>query len=306
MKIPGISFLKTKKLIVTHDSGFHTDDVFAAATLSLIFEKDDQPFIIRRSREASDIEKADIVFDVGGIYDPEKGRFDHHQTEGAGVRENGVPYASFGLVWKHFGMNLVDSEYLWQSIDNQLVAPIDAPDNGFSLVTLTVPGIQPFYLGDVISTLFSRGQDPDREFFQAVLFAKRLLTESIEKIKAGEEIKNKIIEKYEDGIDKRLAVIDIPTTRQMIWVSLVDKKEVLFSVFQSKTSGDWKILGMKNDLSAFPVKKDLPASWSGLQGEELSRVSGVSGAIFCHRNLFLASAETKESALRMAKIALDN
>ncbi len=306
MKIPGISFLKTKKLIVTHDGGFHADDVFAAATLSLVFEKEDQPFIIRRSRESGDIERADIVFDVGSVYDPEKGRFDHHQAEGGGKRENGIPYASFGLIWKHFGMKISDSEYIWKAVDNQLASPIDAPDNGFTLATLTVPGVQPFYLGDVLNTLFARGQDPDKEFFQAVLFAKRIISEFMEKIKAGEEIKNKIIEVYESGDDKRLAILDVPTTRQMVWVSLVDKPEVLFTVFSSRTSGDWKILGMKNDLSVFKVKKDLPASWSGLQGEELSLLTGVPGAIFCHRNLFLASAETREGAIAMAKLALNN
>ena len=43
------------------------------------------------------MDSADIVIDVGGQYDPDAGRFDHHQRGGAGERENGIPYSSFGL-----------------------------------------------------------------------------------------------------------------------------------------------------------------------------------------------------------------
>ena len=34
---------------------------------------------ILRTRDAAEIDKATIVVDVGGTYEPEKQRFDHHQ-----------------------------------------------------------------------------------------------------------------------------------------------------------------------------------------------------------------------------------
>jgi uncharacterized UPF0160 family protein len=307
MKIPGSSFFKTKKLIVTHDSNFHTDDVFAAATLSLYFEKTDQPFIIRRSRDKSDIEKADIVFDVGFVYDAEKGRFDHHQSDGAGIRENGVPYAAFGLVWKHFGLALLDqNKNIWKAVDDQLATPIDAPDNGFSLTEQVIPNIQPFYLGDVISVLFSKGQDPDKEFFQAVIFAKKLMTEFIERIKAGEEVKDRILDEYESSDDKKIVVAGFPTTRQMMWVALKEKTDVLFGVFQSKTNSDWNIVAMRKTLNSFGNRKDMPESWGGLQEVDLQKVTGVPDAVFCHRNLFLASARSKKGAIALAELAVNN
>ena len=75
--------------IVTHSSDFHTDDLFAVATILLALG-DTKDFEIIRSRDMSVIETGDYVVDVGGIYDPEKNRFDHHQEGGAGKRDNGI------------------------------------------------------------------------------------------------------------------------------------------------------------------------------------------------------------------------
>jgi uncharacterized UPF0160 family protein len=306
MKIPGVSFFKSKKLIVTHNGGFHSDDVFAAATLALYFEKLDQPFIIRRSREQEDIEKADIVFDVGMEYDAEKGRFDHHQPGGAGERENGIPYAAFGLVWKHYGLELVEDEEVFQRVDDQLAAPIDGPDNGFAIDKVLVEGIKPFYLGDVLTLLFGKGDDYDKAFADAVQFAKKILSEFIERAKIGAEIKKEILDAYAQVEDKRIAVLDFKTSRQAVWAALEGEKEVLYSVFQSRSDDDWNVVAMRNDLTKFENKKDMPREWSGLQAEELQKVSGVPDAIFCHKSLFLASAKSKEGAIALAKLALKN
>jgi uncharacterized UPF0160 family protein len=82
------------KTIVTHNGNFHADDVFSIAAFKCIFSS----FKLIRTRDFDIIAKADIVIDVGGEYDPEAGRFDHHQRGGAGERENGIPYSSFGLI----------------------------------------------------------------------------------------------------------------------------------------------------------------------------------------------------------------
>ena len=58
-----------------------------------------------RTRDEKIIETGDFVVD-GRRYDAKRNRFDHHQTGGAGFRENGIPYAAFGLVWKEFGSAL--------------------------------------------------------------------------------------------------------------------------------------------------------------------------------------------------------
>src|SRR3990167_6875007 len=121
------------KKLITHNGSFHTDDIFAAAALSLMLEKKGDSFEIIRTHDPEAIANGDYVFDVGGIYDEEKNRFDHHQKEFNNKRESGILYSSFGLVWKKFGIELAGSEKAAESIDRHLVAPIDASDNGFDL-----------------------------------------------------------------------------------------------------------------------------------------------------------------------------
>ena len=85
-----------------------------------------ETFEIIRTRDEEAISNADYVFDVGGIYDEDKNRFDHHQKDGAGKRENGIEYASFGLVWRKFGIKLCVDTKVVDLVDKILVAPIDA------------------------------------------------------------------------------------------------------------------------------------------------------------------------------------
>src|SRR4051812_13143050 len=92
------------KRVVTHYRDFHADDVFGIAVIKMLFPKVE---VIRSEyADMNKINAADIKVDIGGKYDSEKLEFDHHQPEGAGFRENGIPYASCGLVWNHFGMEL--------------------------------------------------------------------------------------------------------------------------------------------------------------------------------------------------------
>jgi uncharacterized UPF0160 family protein len=63
---------------------------------------------------------------------------------------------------------------------------------------------------------------------------------------------------------------------------------------------------MRKEKKSFINRKDLPFSWSGLRDEEFQKVTGVSDAVFCHRALFLAVAKSKEGAIKLAQLALEN
>ena len=64
---------------------------------------------------------AGIVFDIG------RGRYDHHQKDSR-VRENGVPYAAFGLLWEELGGAILGEE-LAAEFDEAFVQPLDNNDN---------------------------------------------------------------------------------------------------------------------------------------------------------------------------------
>ena len=71
----------------THGGKFHADDVFSSALL-LYFNPEIQ--ITRGNQVPEDYEG--IVYDIG------RGEYDHHQKDSR-VRENGIAYAAFGLLW---------------------------------------------------------------------------------------------------------------------------------------------------------------------------------------------------------------
>ena len=114
---------KSKKIIVTHSSKFHPDDIFAVTTLELMLEKECIEYEVIRTRDMEITNKADYVVDAGFIYDEARERFDHHQIEGAGARNNGSPYASFGLVWKKYGYMLCGNQEIAQSAKKRNILP---------------------------------------------------------------------------------------------------------------------------------------------------------------------------------------
>lgn len=65
------------KLVGTHSDCFHCDEVMA--TSMLLYTKEFEKCIIVRSRDQEILDQLDIQCDVGGVFDPEKRRFDHHQ-----------------------------------------------------------------------------------------------------------------------------------------------------------------------------------------------------------------------------------
>ena len=140
-----------KIVIATHDGMFHSDDVFAVAALLIMLDGAPVVTNIMRTRETEAIVKADFVVDVGGEYSAEKNRFDHHQIGGAGARENTVPYASFGLVWKKFGTEITGE--VSGAVDRHLVSAIDAHDSGVDLYTKTIPSALPYLVDQFVHNL---------------------------------------------------------------------------------------------------------------------------------------------------------
>ncbi|MBI5400913.1 MAG: MYG1 family protein [Candidatus Yonathbacteria bacterium] len=291
-----------KKKIVTHSGNFHTDEVFACAVLSLLHEGAVE---IVRSRDPEVWATGDYVVDVGGEYDPAHGSFDHHQIGGAGVRENGIPYSSYGLVWKEYGEKISGSAYVTRVIDEFIVQPVDAGDNGFE--TFGVRGeVAPYILQDAISAFrpgWNEARTEDEGFFDAVPFAEKILAREIVRAKTEEEGKRYAEEAYAKAEDKRIIILE---DHYPWYEALGTKPEPLFVVKPDRGNmGKWKIEAVRSDVHSFKNRKDLPINWGGKTGAELAEVSGVPDALFCHTKLFVAVAGSKEGALMLAKLAID-
>ena len=81
--------------LITHGSKFHADDVFSTAFMSLIIEN---PVVCRVNNIDFSVGDDVIIYDIGF------GEFDHHQKSRNGQRDNGIKYASAGLIWKKYGL----------------------------------------------------------------------------------------------------------------------------------------------------------------------------------------------------------
>lgn len=296
--------INNKKLI-THNGSFHSDDIFACATLCLVLEKNGEQFEIIRTRDPEIIKNGDYVFDVGGVYDKESNRFDHHQKGGAGGRLFGdlsIEYASFGLVWEKFGIELCGSQEVVDMIDKKLVASTDAFDNGFSLFenrNETSPYlIQHAFLAMVPT--WKEDLSNDEMFLKSVTIAKEFLLREIIHMQDAILAEEAVSLIYNKAEDKRILILDKNYEEE----AFLNFPEVLFVIYP-RIDKTWGIRAVKNDLKSFKNRKDFPKSWAGLRDEELQNVTGVRDVVFCHRGLFLAVANSKEGAIKLAQIAVE-
>ncbi len=296
---------KKKPKLVTHNNRFHADDVFATATLLIMLGKEIKDVEIIRTRDKKIIDSADYVYDTGLIYDPEKNRFDHHQEEGGGKRDNGVPYSSFGLVWKKFGFEICGSEKVAQKIDKKLAQPIDAMDNGVEIYQTIYPDLHPYMLMDIIFAFdpsWPEKENFDNGFINAVSLVKKLLEREIIKAKSFEKVEGVLFDIYSEAKDKRIIVLE----ENYPWENILNKYPEPLFVVKPRSSGQWSVKSVRDDIYSFENRKSFPESWAGKVDSELAEITGVKDAVFCHNKRFICAAGSKEGAIRLAELALEN
>ena len=298
-----MSFFNKNKICITHDGTFHADDLFATATLSIL---NNGNIKIIRTRNPEIIKNGDYVFDVGGVYDEEKNRFDHHQKDFNKKRKEGIFYSSFGLVWKKFGKELVESEKEIKLVDDKLVAPIDASDNGFDLVENKYE-ISPYFIQYFFYSMCPSWSEvdlsKDQMFLRSVEIAKEVLSREIIQAKDSILAEELVLSIYKNTKDKRIIVLDKDYPCEFV---LNKFPEPLFVIYPRTDNVSFGVRAIREDPKTFKNRKNFPISWAGLRDEELQKITGVEDAIFCHRALFLAVAKTKEGAIKLAELALNS
>lgn len=288
----------THVTVVTHDGVFHADEVYACAALSELADKTGSVLNIIRSREQKWFDAADIVVDVGGVYNPDTGRFDHHQKGGAGARSNKVPFSSFGLVWAEVGDTVCGSAAIAKRVDEILVQNVDALDNG-----VEIGGPRGFTLSGLIALhnpTWLENEPPDIAFQHALTMAKWVLGRVIAQATAQEKARTAVLaaEQLSEGTVLVLS-------RYLPWQEGVCRQmpKALFVVFFGG-SQEWMVQAVPTTLGSFTPRARLPTTWGGLKGEEFERVSGVPGGSFCHIGLHLCASRTKEGAIALATVAV--
>jgi Uncharacterized conserved protein related to MYG1 family len=296
--------------LVTHSGGFHADELLSSVVLTRLFPE----ARIVRSRAAEWITPgADrIIYDVGGAYDAATGIFDHHQR-GAPLRDDGQPYSSFGLVWKHYGRAYLTAlglpeahvEPLHASFDAGFVLPIDLADNGAldpaiagPLAGLTLPALL-----ETLKPVFDENgpEAEERAFHSALAIARSFVEAKIAQEAAKLRAEAVVMEAIEWAGSGR--VLELPSGMPFRPAIVKAGADHLLFVVHPREK-DWCVTGIRRSAEGFELRADLPAAWAGLTNGELEAASGVKGATFCHNGRFIAAAATREAALAMAEIAV--
>jgi len=257
----------------THGGKFHADDVFSAALLTYLYPE------IQIERGYQVPEDFDgIVFDIGF------GEFDHHQ-EDMRVRENGIPYAAFGLLWDKFGARIVGEEEAVR-MDEKFIQPLDINDNTGEFHELaSVIGL--------FNPAWDSDDDADTAFEKAKEFALQILTLKFQKIfsvQRAKELVEGFIAKQQDGI--MIMETGAP------WKQFVKDTEIEFVVSPSQRGG-YNAQAVEYEVDEERVLKcPFPERWRGKTVEELPEISGIKTLKFCHNSGFLAAAGTLEDAVK--------
>ena len=290
-------------LIATHDGSFHADEVFAIAALRLLGE----PIDVLRTRDRETLARADLRVDVGFRHDPSTGDFDHHQRDFDGVRENGIRYASFGLIWRQFGVRVCDGDpEVADAVDISLVQGVDANDTGQQLSESLVEGVYPLTVNGVIGGFNGRWDEdlaPEQErlrFDEAVDLARGIIAREVLSAASGRRSARIVEDAIAAATDPRLIEISVNAPWKQVLVPAAP--EALYIIYPKRQG--FGLEAVPRELGSFENRRDLPADWGGREGADLVAVTGVPDALFCHAKRFLAVASSRDGIEQLARLAL--
>ncbi|XP_066319242.1 uncharacterized protein [Miscanthus floridulus] len=281
------------KRVGTHNGSFHCDEALGCFLIRLTSQFAGADVV--RTRDSQILDTLDAVLDVGGVYDPSRHRYDHHQKGFSEVFGHGfnTKLSSAGLVYKHFGKEIIAKELgvnedhedvhrLYLSIYKSFVEALDAIDNGINQYDTDQPPkyVNSTHLSSRIGRLNPDWTDPDQSpekenaaFEQAMILAGSEFMEwKLHLFELEEELKTDPLTKY--------------------------------VLYQDDRSKSWRVQAVGVAPDRFESRKALPEKWRGVRDEELSAETGIPGCVFVHMSGFIGGNKTYEGALEMARAAL--
>lgn len=259
--------LKKCKYGFTHNGTFHADDVFATAFIKML---NPNIIIIRGSIVPENF--SGIVYDIGD------GEFDHHGI--SEYRNNKIPYAAFGKLWRCFAPLIYD-KYIVDSIDRKFISLLDLSDNTGSKDSLCIA------IGALNPCDDSSG---DKEFEEAVRIATIFLNKLIEQENSILLEEKEVKKAYEKSKNKEIIVLN----KHLHFTESLPVTKAIYVVFPSKRGG-YSAQGVPINNDTVELKKPFPKKWLTSLPDYLT---------FCHKSRFLISADSLDKIVYACNIAL--
>lgn len=327
------SFIMTKTeernpTIGTHSGTFHCDEVLACWMLKQLPAYKDAEII--RTRDPEVLDTCDIVIDVGGVFDTNRHRYDHHQKEFNETMNSLNPsypwktrLSSAGLVYYHFGHNILktilkdcDEDTIsatFRQVYEYFIQEVDGIDNGVPMFDGEPKYRITTNLSSRVANLNPPWNSPNRDETEGFYKALELV---------GEEFKDRVNYKasvwwparfiVKQAIESRFKVHDsgeimlfdddkfCPWKEHYFELESEMKVEpkVKFVLFCDR--GMWRVQAVPVAIGSYICRVFLWKEWQGLRDDELVKVSGIDGSVFVHSTGFIGGNKTKEGAMDMA------
>lgn len=279
---------KTPRSVGTHDGTFHADEVTACALL-ILFNCIDKDKIVR-TRDLEALSRCDYVCDVGGFYDPGQRLFDHHQAD---YRGN---LSSAGMILEYLQDQKIIEHSVYQFLRNSLIIGVDDHDNGRDPQRLGYCSFSNLISNFTPIQNDASPQEQDQTFLEAVNFTLWHLDRLLKRFRYTQSCRQQVADAM--AVNELFLIFD----HTIPWLdSFFDlggtNHPALFVIMPA--GKHWKLRGIPPTYEErMKVRRPLPEEWAGLLDEELKKVSGIPGAIFCHKGKFISVWETKEDALK--------
>ncbi|GAA5877996.1 hypothetical protein JCM8547_000936 [Rhodosporidiobolus lusitaniae] len=324
-------------ILCTHSGSFHCDEALAIHLIKLLPEYKQSEVV--RSRNPEDWEKADVVMDVGGVYEPENHRYDHHQRGFEEVFGHGfvTKLSSAGMIYKHFGERII-SEVTGQPVSSptvqtlylkmyaDFVEAVDANDNGIAQYDTPNPARYRSRT-DLPARVGALNPRWNEESNDQVLYERFLKASEM----AGKEFLDRLDYLYKAWLPAREIVQKAVEARKSVhpsgqivvyeefapWkehlhilerdLALPESELPLYVLYPESAAADskWRIQAVPKSQESFESRKALPEAWRGVRDDALSELTGIPGGIFVHAAGFIGGNKTKDGALAMAVKALE-
>ncbi|KZV40919.1 hypothetical protein F511_05164 [Dorcoceras hygrometricum] len=335
------------KRVGTHNGSFHCDEALGCFMIRLTNKFSDAHIVrtrdpkilgkvfVKKPELLQVLDTLDAVLDVGGVYDPVKDRYDHHQKGFDEVFGHGfnTKLSSAGLIYKHFGREIIakelqvdkdhpDVQRLFLAVYKSFMEAIDAIDNGINQYDTdqTPRYVNSTHLSSRVGKLNLDWIDPDQSAEKENAAFDRAMA------LAGTEFLDSIRSHARSWLPARSIVIECLAARHDIdpsgeimvlnrfcpWkLHLFELEEeekiepsVKYVLYQDDRSKHWRVQAVAIAPDRFESRKALPVPWRGLRDDELSKESGIPGGVFVHMSGFIGGNQTYEGALDMARSAL--
>lgn len=322
------------KAIGTHSGTFQADEALGVFLLRQLKRWSAVPLV--RTRDLEKLKPLEIVIDVGGEYEHDRLRYDHHQrgfdeTFGGASGRWKTKLSACGLVYKHYGREVLAAlhpqlgastdklEWVFERVYIDFIQGLDAIDNGIEVCDGPKRWKDGSGLSARVARLNERWNEPeggpteDERFERASAlcgddFCSFVASVVESELPAREYVEDALLARTSVDPSGKLLVFQ---SGGMPWKTHLYELEAKHGiegqvafVLYTDSAGMWRVQAVTAKGTDFTNRVSLPEQWRGVREQSLVDVSGIPGSRFCHAGGFICGNDAYEGALAMARAAL--